>query len=320
VTRAVSVRAPGKLFLTGAYAVLEGAPAVIVAVDRYAEARFPASGASSPMREVAAVARRLGAHAPSIDTSSLEEGGRKLGLGSSAAAAVAAAGAIVVANGDDLETARDRILEVALAAHADVQPRGSGGDVAAATYGGAVRVRRHDGRLQVEPLAPSPHLVLCAFAAKASARTSDALDRLAARRDRTTTRAALSSIAEAAHAGARSFGDADPTAFLEAAAAHVAGLERLGEALDLHLVPAEVGLARRLLQDGPVSEKNGPIVLLPSGAGGGDTVLWLGARAPTDHEALALEGLGLTALRLNLSPRGVHSVPLLETNVDADRI
>ena len=317
-SRDVVVRAPGKLFLTGAYAVLEGAPAIVVAVDRYAEARFP--GGSAITREVAAVARRLGSHAPHVDTSALEERGQKLGLGSSAAAVVAAAGAIVAAHGDDIDAARDRILEVALAAHADVQPRGSGGDVAAATFGGAIRVQRRDGRLQIEPVVPSSGLVLRAFAAKRSARTSDALDRLDARRDRPSTRSAIASIAEAALVGARTFGAPDPREFLEAAQAHVDGLDRLGRALDLPLVPPEVDLARRLLQDGAVPGKTSLIVLLPSGAGGGDTVLWLGARAPTDHEALALEGLGLMPLRLTLSPRGVHSVLRTETQLDADRI
>ena len=314
----VVVRAPGKLFLTGAYAVLQGAPALVVAVDRYAEARFPAGSAITA--EVAAVARRLSAAAPHVDTSALEERGRKLGLGSSAAAAVAAAGAIFALRGESIDDARSRILEVALAAHADVQPRGSGGDVAAATYGGAIRVRRHDGRLQVEAVVPSPTLVIRAFAAKTSARTSDALDRLDARRDDAATQAALDAIAEAAHRGAASFALPDPSAFLAAAQAHVDGLDRLGRALDLPLVPAEVAMARQLLQEGAVTGKISSVVLLPSGAGGGDTVLWLGARAPTDHEAVALERLGLTPLRLTLSPRGVHSVLLSETALDADRI
>ncbi|MEO7094140.1 MAG: hypothetical protein ABI175_12875, partial [Polyangiales bacterium] len=169
-------------------------------------------------------------------------------------------------------------------------------------------------------ITPSPGLVLRAFATQTSARTSDALDRLVARRDRSATKAALASIAEAAQVGARTFSAPDPGAFLESAAAHVEGLERLGQALDLPLIPAELPLARRLLAEGSVPSKTSPIVLLPSGAGGGDTVLWLGARAPTDHEALALEGLGLIPLRLTLSPRGVHSVILPETNLDADRI
>jgi hypothetical protein len=47
-------------------------------------------------------------------------------------------------------------------------------------------------------------------------------------------------------------------------------------------------------------------VLLPSGAGGGDTVLWLGARAPTEQEAATLDQLGLHALDLDLDTNGVH--------------
>ena len=38
MTEAVA-RAPGKLFLSGEYVVLMGAPAVLAAVDRYAEVR-----------------------------------------------------------------------------------------------------------------------------------------------------------------------------------------------------------------------------------------------------------------------------------------
>ena len=34
----MKARAPGKLVLSGAYAVLEGAPAIVAAVDRYAMA------------------------------------------------------------------------------------------------------------------------------------------------------------------------------------------------------------------------------------------------------------------------------------------
>ena len=79
-------RAPGKLVISGAYAVLEGAPALVTAVDRYAVA-----DSSKPVSfhtpEVATCLDRR--EAPDVDPSALREGDLKLGLGSSAAILVA---------------------------------------------------------------------------------------------------------------------------------------------------------------------------------------------------------------------------------------
>ena len=82
----MKARAPGKLVLSGAYAVLEGAPAIVTAVDRYVTAD-PARRAELVTPEVSVA---LGAeHAPWFDASELREDGEKLGLGSSAAIVVA---------------------------------------------------------------------------------------------------------------------------------------------------------------------------------------------------------------------------------------
>jgi len=95
----VSFSAPGKLFLAGEYAVLAGGTAVVAAVDRRAVARFvPRAAPSSPLiaEAVKAVHQHCEVHAlplvdgaPEVDSSALNENGRKLGLGSSAAATVA---------------------------------------------------------------------------------------------------------------------------------------------------------------------------------------------------------------------------------------
>ena len=312
------VRAPGKLLLTGAWAVLEGAPAVVLAVDRFAEA---GPGAPSTMPEVVAVARRLDAPIPAVDVSALGDRGRKLGLGSSAAASVAAAGAIFHARGLALDPAT--VLEPALAAHRAIQPRGSGVDVAASAFGGAIVAQRLGTHLDVASCAVPGDLVWSAFALSRSASTRETLDRFAARRSERETELAFSALTEAAVVGAESFRSGRLARFLEAAQAHVDALEQLGHALDLPLVPPELALARDLLQAAPRSSpmptKTSPIVLLPSGAGGGDTVLWLGARAPTDHETLALRGVGMELLSLALSPRGVHAAPSIGVGRGADR-
>ncbi len=291
-------RAPGKLFVTGAYAVLEGAPAVVVAVDRYATADAGRVDPGTPRPEVAAVARRLGRPAPVVDTSAQETNGRKLGLGSSAAAAVAAAAATI--GGDPRYPAvRRRVFALAREAHAEIQPRGSGGDVAASTFGGTVIVQRaSDGAaLDVQTTTLPEGLVFRPVALARSARTSDALDRLAERRDR--ARAPLASIAAAADRGASALSRGDVGAFVEACAAHVAGLAALGDALDLALVPPELARARHVLD-------RDTVVLLPSGAGGGDTVLWLSARGPTHQEVSSLEELGLAPLDSSVDTLGVH--------------
>src|ERR1700689_3835186 len=94
-------RAPGKLVLTGAYAVLEGAPAIVAAVDRYAVADDAAPDEG--------------------DVRALHDGsGRKLGLGSSAASMVASEAARGVARGEDptLPITRTHLFRRVRAAHA----------------------------------------------------------------------------------------------------------------------------------------------------------------------------------------------------------
>ncbi|HVJ29572.1 MAG TPA: phosphomevalonate kinase, partial [Gammaproteobacteria bacterium] len=109
-------RAPGKLVALGEYAVLDGAPAVVLALDRYAEVtldetadgvcrlttrsstvverRFDAgkSSGAALVDLVAAAAPHL-AWTATIDSQAFFAGSAKLGLGSSAAVLTAWAGA-----------------------------------------------------------------------------------------------------------------------------------------------------------------------------------------------------------------------------------
>jgi phosphomevalonate kinase len=121
----VKVVAPGKLLLFGAYAVLEGAPAIVVAVDRCAVADGERI-AASPSREVQAA---FGATpAPEVDATALYEDGAKLGLGSSAAVLVASLGVRAAKRGEDLASSevRSAIFRIAREAHAVAQGGGSG--------------------------------------------------------------------------------------------------------------------------------------------------------------------------------------------------
>ncbi|HEY3358228.1 MAG TPA: hypothetical protein VGQ83_33580, partial [Polyangia bacterium] len=117
------VRAPGKAFVSGEYAVLHGAPAVVVAVARYAVARLAPGSVDELSPFLAAVVARCPAPPgtiPVVDTSALAaHDGTKLGLGSSAAATVAAAGVIRAAAGVRLDdpAAREQLVALCVDAH-----------------------------------------------------------------------------------------------------------------------------------------------------------------------------------------------------------
>jgi len=170
VERALS--APGKLFLSGEYAVLWGGVARVLAVGPRAQCLVRAredrkvelltadgrlSGISTPLgvrwegevgdpfrfaaRALDVVYRAQGRDALGLSLalapSAVGPGGRKLGLGSSARTAVLA----VEAAAGLLEVRPP--LPLALVAHAEAQGgKGSGADVAAASVGGMVRYRR----------------------------------------------------------------------------------------------------------------------------------------------------------------------------------
>ncbi|WP_245791662.1 phosphomevalonate kinase [Actinacidiphila rubida] len=177
----VVARAPGKLFVAGEYAVLDaGRPAVLVAVDRYvsvavtpapsgveivsdlgARARLalsagvlgpyaPAQVASlthvaAAVGQVAALALEHGRRLPPCRVrvaSGLHEEGRKYGLGSSGAVTVAAVQALAAFAGLDLGAWQR--LKLALVVTAGLDRRASGGDVAAATFGGWIGYRSPD--------------------------------------------------------------------------------------------------------------------------------------------------------------------------------
>lgn len=169
--------APGKLVLTGEYAVLEpGEPAVAVAVERRLNARvvpapaFSFSSESLAMKDQkvayehgtwsveAGPAPRLhfakaavnttlsylretgtsiSPFALSLDGSLESPDGLKYGFGSSAAVSVAIVGALLAYFGVTPEATL--VFKLATIAHHGAQGSGSGIDVAASTYGAAIR-------------------------------------------------------------------------------------------------------------------------------------------------------------------------------------
>jgi mevalonate kinase len=166
--------APGKVILFGEHFVVEGQPAIAVAVSLRAkvsvrltdELRVSVNSAnlglrevfdpqnpdrSSPLYPVAHAAmltmEELGARTGlSIHVDSLIPPAS--GMGSSAAVAVATVKAVAAALGHDLE--RERISRIAFEAEKLVHGKPSGIDNTVATYGGAIAYRRGEGFLELE--------------------------------------------------------------------------------------------------------------------------------------------------------------------------
>jgi phosphomevalonate kinase len=293
--------APGKLVLTGAYAVLEGAPAIALAVSRGAYADS-ARAALSPTPEVRAA---LGDEepAPHTDASAMFVGARKLGLGASAAilvASIAAHDADAGANLSSVE-ARDDLFARARAAHAEAQGGGSGVDVAASVYGGAIRYVMGQ---PVKAVKLPPGLLVHVFACGTSARTSELraeIDRFA-RANPLRHRACLTDLGEIAAAAARAVDAADGQGLVDALRRTARALAELGEAAQVGIVPDGFDTLEAI-----ALEENASFSV--SGAGGGDVAVYVGPGAPSQTFLARAHALGLFALDVTLDDRGVRAAP-----------
>ncbi len=296
----MKARAPGKLVLSGAYAVLEGAPAIVTAVDRFvvAEAGRPAERVTPEVR-----AALGGLEAPWFDASALREGEYKLGLGSSAAILVASLAARLLAEHGPLGDGElsERIFAPALAAHARAQGGGSGVDVAAAAYGGTLCYRRTAHEPVVARLSLPPAVVIETWWSGKPATTSELVRRVHELRARDTEAFAtlLGAQADAARRAERAVLAGDAPGLLSALHGQRAALAALGRAAGADIVTTA---AARL------AAAASPAAVLPAGAGGGDVLLHVGLEASgADFRALAAE-LGHQLVPLGLGARGVHAV------------
>jgi phosphomevalonate kinase len=296
----VKARAPGKLVLSGAYSVLQGAPAIVTAVDRYALADASRSAERVTPEVKAALG---GAAAPWFDASEQREGTEKLGLGSSAAILVASLAARELSARGPLPDAELRrlVLAPALAAHAAAQGGGSGVDVAASAHGGTLSFRlavREPAIVRIE--LPSA-LVIETWWSGHAAVTSDFVRRVRelGERDPETQLELLGVQRDASERAENALLRGDAPGFIAALHAQRAALGALGRVAGVPIVTPE---ATRL------AAVAAPASVLPAGAGGGDVLLHVGLEASTAaFRALASE-LGHRLLPLSLGARGVHAV------------
>ena len=304
----IHARAPGKLFVSGEYAVLSGAPAIACAVSRYVRVRVLDGGAqeaeeAARWREAgedlilggsasgAAPRRRL-----EIDSQALYAiDGAKYGLGSSAAVAAAVTGALLASRGS--LPAISEQLRVATALHRARQGvGGSGVDVAASLYGGVVAVTA--GR--VERLDWPRGLVCAVLSSGRPAHTGSAVERFRAamKGGSRELRGALNRLEAEAETVKRAWRSGARAALkaLERYAAAWQALDRAGE-LGVYSAPHRelLGLARA-----------SDCFYKPSGAGGGDCGLALARdRASIDSMRRSAAAKGYQSLHMHLAAQGM---------------
>lgn len=178
----IEVKAPGKLYLAGEYAVVEtGYPAILVALNQFVRVSVEASkdygsiisrqyqedslywrrqgnqmvfdNRDNPFHYILSgikiteeYARLLGkemlCYHLKIDSDLDSPDGKKYGLGSSAAVTVATVKALCAFY--ELPVSKDQLFKLAAIAHFEVQGNGSLGDIAASVYGGFLAYHSFD--------------------------------------------------------------------------------------------------------------------------------------------------------------------------------
>ena len=307
----ISATAPGKVVLWGEYAVLEGAPAAVLAVNRFAGCSIEAGRcwrfASAGFEAASAEFERLPATAPTdaaailpwqvlqgfpkaaatpvavtMDSAGFFHAGTKLGLGSSAALCVVVQAALATHWGGTPDHAK------ALAAHRRLQAgRGSGIDIAASFFGGCLRFQ--DGRAQP---CRDPLTHRCFVWVGESAETHRKL-RLFHNYLELGDRSALRALADCS---GKLFDDPS----VEALAAYATALKALDNAAGLGVYSPPHLAAERL------AGASG-LVYKPCGAGGGDVgVAVADSPEPLPRFAASAEALGFTVLNLETAPHGVQ--------------
>ncbi len=314
--KAISVSAPGKLVLTGEYAVLQGGPAIAIAAGRRASASITTSvdaseliiantdqyfgfifqgdklvweqeaGAQGQLLEAACRVlsdaglslEKLGALSIELDSREFYfDEGTKMGLGSSAAVCVALTACL------QQLLAGEHDLHTALAVHRSFQQgQGSGIDVCTSFYGGVIA--RENGNIWQLDLPAELQMVPVWTGVPAS--TPAKLKQLTAFAEvEPAEHAALLGLLSAQSTAALRASEASDTVGLLAALESFAcGLEDLDKAAGLGIWSTEHCELAKLAGDAG-------LVYKPSGAGGGDFGLAFG----TSEQAIEVFSLAVAA-------------------------
>ena len=312
MSKLVATSAPGKLMISGEYAVLDGAVAVVAAVSarvtarwvEQAERKLPAEAAAT--RKLAEDALGAIASELQIEAGDLRKAGQKLGLGSSAAASAAVAGALLASHGHDLRSpeVRRRALELALAGHKAIAPEGSGADVAAAALGGFVRFRLENGKLAEAVNVHFPRTLESAVVwTGKEARTSEFVRAVRAFEGRDARGFALlrDDLRDQAARFAEALAREETSEIIAATRAYGLGMSQLGRSAGVPIVTPELAQIARLADEHGGAAK-------PSGAGGGDVAIaFFPGRSERESFEAACTQAGLDRLSLELGADGVRA-------------
>jgi len=308
------VAAPGKIFIMGEYAVLEGAPAVVASVGRFAvgqfipgwepESPFVAEAVKAALEGIGDRREALPPGSVRVDSAAFSADGRKLGLGSSASVTAAAVAAVMEMAGLPVATNRDLCFSMAETAHRLAQGGvGSGADVSAAVHGGLLQYRRPPGGYPItERLTRPANLRVVIFAEDRASSTPELIRgvKIWSERHAADYAAAMRPLREQAELFVEAFAADNVPELLEIATAFGAALGELGEKAGVPIVTPRFGIASDLAINLGGAAK-------PSGAGGGD----IGVGLFGDDDAATtfssrVEQLGLRVIDAPLDAKGVH--------------
>ena len=324
--RTLLASAPGKVVISGEYAVLDGAPAIAAAIssrarvlvrpadgphhvvtspgskDEHGEFRSDNGGVewlsgAAAFRIVehawqATGASPAGSLAFELDTREFFDraGTSKLGLGSSAALMTALTAAMLAL--DNSQHGQADVAATSFTAHRDFQHgAGSGVDVACSVHGGLIGFRVVDPR--PTPLAWPGDLRYALFWSRVPASTTAKLDSLSQQAPK-QSRVALD---EAAARAADAWSTTSAARVIEEMHAYTGHLHRFS--VDHELGIFDAGHA------GLMTEPGAPVVYKPCGAGGGD----IGIALAVDADALAefaerAGAAGFVQLDAGIDPQG----------------
>lgn len=305
----VVASAPGKIVLCGEYAVLDGAPAICMAINkraqaevRVAEADFqtvrtsghingewtfsagkdgafdwigdePPGGSLDLLREVWTTMGIDGKFDVRMDTAEFVDpvGNVKLGLGSSAALTVA----LVTALCHETHRAEDAAADAAEAHRRLQHGRGSGVDIAASLAGGVIEYRMQ-GSGVCRPISWPTGLEYALLWSGRPASTSEKLKKLDEARRGGKSETSVARLCDASEATALCWSTGETTELL-------ATLHRYNDALMQFDVDHDLGIFDAGHQELAKAAAKRSLVYKPCGAGGGDT----GIVFATDKEAVA---------------------------------
>jgi phosphomevalonate kinase len=290
--------------VSGAYAVLAGAPAIVSAVSRYVTA--DTSRPAELVTDEVGAALAPGEQAPWFDASQLREQGRKLGLGSSAAILVASLFALEQARDPSAERSQvvALVMARAQAAHRRAQGGGSGIDVAASAVGGTLLYRLGPNGPSLRSVQLPASLQIEVWTCPTSASTRELLAAVAqlARLEPALYARWMGAQILAAHDAGHAVTRRDAPGFVQALRAQLRALSGLGAAAGAPIITPELAALA------PLAEKEGG-ALLPAGAGGGDIALFVGRGPSTSGLRAALENRAHRLLETELSAPGVAVLP-----------